>query len=278
MSGKDHSHPNLAPTEMAIRIGAVAPTGSSQLAGVAGTLVSIGKQMRPGFKPGDEVLACLHQTSTNAALHPGETTVVNGSLVCTKPPRIDVEAAAHVAQTLALSAKVIAKCLSHFEQSESGESGKRGTIRAHTMLITGGETLTGAVLAYLLKRKVVDAQVYMTCAGDNDEELSEIASRLVGYVRAVYAIDADAPDLLEHLQNASKHYNGIEGVDLLVDLVGLVARRAELMELLVGHALFVDGEALNAEDDVMGSLKQSTGTMAMIGSLLHDMPAELLRL
>ena len=135
--------------------------------------------------------------------------VVDRVLVCAKPPHISADAAARVAQTLGLAAAIIGRCFPEPEHDPSGsERNNAEASSVPSILVTGGETLTGAVLVYLLKRKAENAHLYATCAGENDEELQGLCSRLVGYVAVVYAIDADAPDLFEHLQKASSQYGG----------------------------------------------------------------------
>lgn len=261
--------PFSGPTQVAIRLTAIVQDKPSSPAGVVGVIDAIGEQVKGVFKQGDEVLACLYVHWSSSDLLPGQLIASDAQLVCAKPSRLSLEVAVKVAGTLELVAAIMAEGFP--EEPHPAHTGA-----VPTVLITGGETLVGAVLAYALKRQSEDIHIYATCTGKNDDELHSLCGRLVGHVRAMYAIDAAAPDLLEHLQAASEGYEGSKGIEVIIDLDGLTKRRPSLKELLIGRKVLVEESSFSVEGDLTEGLLN--GRMQAIGNLLRDIPPELFRL
>ena len=286
-------------------------TPPREAVGVAGIIEDVGREIDKAFhRPGDEVLAYLspqqehtgtgRSTSTPSS---GMSVAVEDGMFCKKPQSISFEVAARLPMAFVTAAAVSSEYFQvhhntrRAEQSNAEaaatteEATTTTTDPVATVLVTGGETPTGAMMIWLLHRTHPKLVILSTCsaagvldpndfvAGDDESLISRV--RHLCSIGAMYAIDANATDLLEHFQAASTNLSGGsgaegDGIEVIVDVVGLVARRPELMSLLgtvAGRKTLVDCTSRDIEADRLQLLDDDQGMnlTRALGDIVHDM-------
>ena len=145
------------------------------------------------------------------------------------------------------------------------------------LLVTGGETLTAALLTHLLHSTLPRLQIHTTCVGVSDEDLFERGHHLVAECGAIYNIDAHGVDLAMHLKAALEQYTSVRGFETIIDLTGFVGGRPDLRNLLVEAGLYVDwvSEKETGEGGMVG-LRGEDGGIRLFGELIWSLPREVL--
>ncbi|KAK3675488.1 hypothetical protein LTR78_004571 [Recurvomyces mirabilis] len=254
-------------SELTIDIRAVhAGEGTNKVAGVSGVVKEVEGSSLTEYQAGDEVLASIVLERRAGLITSTETVNVETSFVCRKPAGVSFQDAASLPTALVGVQAALHELCSRESQWDL-DSGSRNATPA--ILITGSETLIGTVLVKVLHERLPLAHRYSTCSGPDDDGLGKLVCRLVP-LGAIYAIDAEALELLKHLRAASEQYNGPEGKGAIIDVVGLVARRPELRDLLIGQKLFFDLEVQCAEERRLEPLLNAVKNLAAYAEALGE--------
>ncbi|KAK4560730.1 hypothetical protein LTR86_005309 [Recurvomyces mirabilis] len=260
-----HLLPSAA--ELTIDIRAIhAGERSNKTVGISGVVEKVEGSSQIEYQAGDEVLASVVLERPVGLTTPLESVNVETSCVCRKPSTVSFQAAASLPTAL-VGVHAALHELCNREAEGDVDTGSRTATSA--ILVTGGETMIGAMLVHLLHEKLPLAKLYSTCSGADDNALSELVCRLVP-LGAIYAINAEASELSEHLRAASEQYNGAEGMDAIIDVVRLVAHRPELMDVLVGQKLFFDLGSQDTEEGWRQLLSRAGKDLAAYAEVLGE--------
>ncbi|KAK4966985.1 hypothetical protein LTR66_012011, partial [Elasticomyces elasticus] len=251
-------------------------TSSTPVAvGISGTVEEVGQDIRDFYQQGDKVLGYLSSDAMLSTEHQSCSVLLDSEMVCPKPQRLSTDIGARLPLAFIRAAYILIHGLGLgiVEGTDPATSGpqanrREDTIVLSSILVTGGETPAGAMVAKILHQTLPLLKVFLTCEGANECILVSRTLHLVTNLGATYAIDAQAGDLLDHLQASSRQYCGSEGMDTIVDLTGLASQRSELKTLLKGPKLFLDCTSSNVETNRMHLVELRVQAMSALSQLL----------
>lgn len=196
--------------------------------------------------------------------------VAYASSTCRIPPDVSFEDAVSMVYPFAIGLAILQNQLTiTFPPSSSGSLDKE----VPAAVILGGERALAQALTQLLHIALPTTGILVACRaedtrlpGQTEEAVRPFCGRAVEN-GAKYAIDAAAPDLVEHLRAATDAYGG--PLKLILDVGGEVVRRSEILDLLHEGGKFVDCTQVQFRAEMLG--KDGTNElMTSLGKLMVE--------
>ncbi|KAK4619710.1 hypothetical protein CLAFUW4_10973 [Fulvia fulva] len=240
---------SIGPHQLSVRIiqSSIDPDSAQQhsIAAVSGVIEEVGADLAEAFHTGQEAIAFIPDTAASTG-----TVRANGNAVCHNPASIEHEQAARMAAAFISAHAFVAKynALQQASHADTDKDIPTGT----SIILTGGETPTTAIISLILRNADPDARILVTAELDGEDKLIRRTDQYVIRFRAYYAIDGSAEDAFTHLEAASQHYTGSKKAKVILDVSDMCTRRPELRDVLDDDGVLVQAGKVGAPIDDKG--------------------------
>ncbi|CAK1362093.1 unnamed protein product [Cercospora beticola] len=224
---------------------------SISFVGACGIVEEVGHDLTGTLEKGHTVMMLIPAEQTKRSKIPLDETIL-----CIKPPELAPKQAATIAASYIL-AHDAAQAYEHALRRSTSVINSGSSVPGVSILVTGGETTTSAILCLLLKAAHPYAQIFVMVDLTEHDDLVKRVGQYVLSFRAHYAIDANATDTVQHVEAGLEGYTGRKKFDGLIDVTGFAQKVPDVMSILEEEHVFVDATAVPIGDpkEIMDSLR-----------------------
>lgn len=227
---------------------------------------TIGESQIPKWSTGTRVVAYLEHALPKDSAPLQSLLKISPSRLGEQPSSMSSEDAVEYATSLLKAAAIITgelklplETLKEPHASFDPFGGKR-------IFVVGGQTTLATALVQILKRISPGCKIAATTTMVDQDALFQRTIHLV-MLGAGYAIDGDAVDLMQHLRADMVEH---ERFDMILDTVGRLGGRAELLDLLAESGTYVDCTATDFEAHTRSLLPELADVVVVFNSLLKQ--------